>query len=458
MTTPARLFGRGSWTETARIASVLRRETVGGALLLAAAAVALVWANSPWAAAYETLRDTRVGPASLHLDLTLGTWAADGLLAVFFFVAGLELKREFVAGDLRDPRRAALPVAAAVGGMAIPALLFVLVNLGRDDGALRGWAIPSATDIAFALAVLAVISTHLPSALRTFLLTLAVVDDLLAIVVIAVFYTDDFSVVPLLLALIPLALFGLLVQKRIRSWWLLLPLAAVTWVLVHESGVHATVAGVLLAFTVPVVRSAAAGGPDAGPGLAEHFEHRIRPLSAGIAVPVFAFFSAGVALGGLSGLASSVTDSVAVGITVGLVAGKAIGITAATWLVARFTRAQLDEHLGWPDVVGLALLGGIGFTVSLLITELAYGLGSPTYDHAKVGILTGTILAAALATVILRMRNRRYRRMFEEERVDRDADGIPDVYQVTTVDDAAEHRGRPDAPPPGRTVGGSAES
>ncbi|MGY1660857.1 Na+/H+ antiporter NhaA [Geodermatophilus sp. SYSU D00705] len=458
MTTTTRLFGRGSWTEASRIATVLRRETVGGALLLAAAALALVWANSPWAESYETLRDTRVGPASLHLDLTLGTWAADGLLAIFFFVAGLELKREFVAGDLRDPRRAALPVAAAVGGMAVPALFFVLFNLGRDDGALRGWAIPSATDIAFALAVLAVISTHLPSALRTFLLTLAVVDDLLAIVVIAIFYTDDFSLVPLALALVPLALFGLLVQKRIRSWWLLLPLAAVTWVLVHESGVHATVAGVLLAFTVPVVRSAAAGGPDAGPGLAEHFEHRIRPLSAGIAVPVFAFFSAGVALGGLSGLTASVTDSVALGITVGLVAGKAIGITAATWLVARFTRAELDEHLGWPDVVGLALLGGIGFTVSLLITELAYGLGSPTYEHAKVGILTGTLLAALLAAVLLRLRNRRYRRMYEEERVDRDSDGIPDVYQVATVDQAAEHRVRPPgATPPGRTIGGSAE-
>jgi Na+:H+ antiporter, NhaA family len=427
--TRAPLLGRGSWAETRRITAVLREETVGGGLLLAAAAIALVWANSPWSAAYETLRDTRVGPASLHLDLTLGTWAADGLLALFFFVAGLELKREFVAGDLRDPRKAVLPVAAAVGGMAIPALLFVLINLSGADGALRGWAIPSATDIAFALAVLAVISTHLPSALRTFLLTLAVVDDLLAIVVIAVFYTEDLSVVPLLLALVPLALFGLLVQKRVRRWWLLLPLAAATWVLVHESGVHPTVAGVLLAFTVPVPRSEAAGGSAAGPGLAEHFEHRLRPLSAGVAVPVFAFFSAGVAVGGLSGLAASVTDRVALGIAVGLVVGKAIGISASTWLVSRFTRAELDEDLGWPDVLGLSLLGGIGFTVSLLITELAYGAGSTTYDHAKVGILTGTLVAALLATVVLRLRNRRYRRIAEEERVDTDADGVPDVYQ-----------------------------
>ncbi|MGY1762513.1 Na+/H+ antiporter NhaA [Geodermatophilus sp. SYSU D00779] len=456
--TRAPLLGRGSWAETRRIADILRKETVGGALLLAAAAIALVWANSPWGTAYETLRDTRVGPASLHLDLSLGTWAADGLLAVFFFVAGLELKREFVAGDLREPRRAALPIAAAVGGMAVPALIFVLLNLGRDDDALRGWAIPSATDIAFALAVLAVISTHLPAALRTFLLTLAVVDDLLAIVVIAVFYTSDLAVVPLLLALVPLAFFGLLVQKRIRSWWLLLPLALATWVLVHESGVHATVAGVLLAFTVPVVRSAAAGGPEAGPGLAEHLEHRFRPISAGVAVPVFAFFSAGVAVGGLSGLTASVTDSVAVGITLGLVLGKTIGITGATWLVSRFTRAELDENLGWPDVVGLSLLGGIGFTVSLLITELAFGLGTATYDHAKVGILTGTLLAALLATVVLRLRNRRYKRIYEDERADVDRDGVPDVYQRETVDDRAEHRPhREGAPPPGRAPGGSAE-
>jgi NhaA family Na+:H+ antiporter len=411
MTSPIRLLGRGSYSEARRIAAVLRRETVGGALLLVAAALALVWANSPWAAAYETLRDTSVGPASLHLHLSLGAWAADGLLAIFFFVAGLELKREFVAGDLREPRRAVLPVAAAIGGMAMPALFFVLVNLGTGHGALRGWAIPSATDIAFALAVLAVISTHLPTALRTFLLTLAVVDDLLAILVIAVFYSGSLSPLYLLATLLPLACFGLLVQRRIRSPWLLLPLAALTWVLMHASGVHATVAGVLLAFTVPVVRSQAAGGPDAGPGLAEHFENRIRPLSAGVAVPVFAFFSAGVTVGGLSGLGAALSDSVAIGIAVGLVAGKVVGITAATWLVSRFTRAQLDEDLGWADVVGLALLGGIGFTVSLLITELAYGAGTDRYDHAKVGILAGTLAAALLATVVLRLRNRRYKRM-----------------------------------------------
>jgi NhaA family Na+:H+ antiporter len=421
--TSTRLLGRGSWTETQRIASVLRKETVGGALLLIGAAIALIWANSPWGDAYESLRDTRIGPAALHLDLTLGTWAADGLLAIFFFVAGLELKREFVAGDLRDPRRAALPIAAAVGGMVVPALLFVLVNLGGPDGALRGWAIPSATDIAFALAVLAVISTHLPTALRTFLLTLAVVDDLLAIVVIAVFYTEAVSLGFLALAVATVGLFGLLVQKRIRSPWLLVPLAVLAWALMHSSGVHATVAGVLLAFTVPVAT-----------GSAERFEHVLRPLSAGVAVPVFAFFSAGVAVGGLSGLTSALSDSIALGIVVGLVVGKTIGITLATWLVSRFTRAELDENLGWSDVVGLSLLGGIGFTVSLLITELAYGAGSKSYEHAKVGILAGTLAAALLAAVLLRLRNRRYRRIAAEEGMDADRDGVPDVYQRPFAD------------------------
>jgi NhaA family Na+:H+ antiporter len=427
--TRPRLLSRGSWPEASRIADILRTETIGGLLLLLGTVIALVWANSPWADAYAGLRDTRVGPSALHLDLTLGTWAADGLLALFFFVAGLELKREFVAGDLRDPRRAAVPVAAAVGGVVVPALLYLLVTAGEADGASRGWAIPTATDIAFALAVLAVIGRHLPTALRTFLLTLAVVDDLLAIVIIALFFTTDLHVGALLLALLPLAAFTVLVQRRVRAWWLLLPLAAATWVLVHESGVHATVAGVLLGFAVPVIRSQAAGGPDAGPGLAEHFEHRFRPLSAGLAVPVFAFFAAGVTIGGASGLVDSLSDRVALGIVAGLVIGKTVGITAATWLVARFTRADLDSDLGWLDVFGLAVLGGMGFTVSLLIGELAFGAGSGRDEHVKVAVLVGSVLAALLASLVLRARGRAYARIAAAERVDADHDGVPDVYQ-----------------------------
>lgn len=414
-TTPTRrrLFPRGSWPRARRVADVLRTETVGGVLLVSAAAAALLFANSPWRDAYTALAGFTVGPAALHLDLSLATWAADGLLAVFFFVVGLELKREFLAGDLRDPRTALLPVAAAVGGMAVPALIYVAINLANPD-ALVGWAIPTATDIAFALAVLAVIGTHLPTALRTFLLTLAVVDDLLAITVIAVFYTDRLSVAALLGALVPLALFTLAVQRGVRSWWVLLPLAALTWVLVHASGVHATVAGVLLGFAVPVLGRRRVHGVS----LSEHFEHRWRPLSAGFAVPVFAFFAAGVTVvggGDGGGIGAALADTVTLGIVAGLVAGKTVGVLGATWLVQRCTRAELSDDLSWWDLLGLAQLAGIGFTVSLLVGELAFGTGTPQDDHVKIGVLGGSLLAALLATVVLRVRNAHYRRIRDVE-------------------------------------------
>ncbi|MFI7370881.1 Na+/H+ antiporter NhaA [Actinoplanes sp. NPDC049668] len=441
------LFGRGSWPEARRIGDILRKETIGGILLLAGAVVALVWANSPWTDGYEALRGFTFGPESLHLNLPVEKWAADGLLAIFFFVAGLELKREFVAGDLRDPRRAAVPIAAAIGGVMIPAVIYAVINLGSGQG--RGWAIPTATDIAFALAVLAVIGRHLPHAMRTFLLTLAVVDDLLAIVIIAVFYTADLSVLPLLGALLALAVFTVLVQRRVRSWWLLLPLAFATWALMHASGVHATVAGVLLGFAVPVLRSRAAGGPEAGPGLAEHFEHRFRPISAGVAVPVFALMSAGVAVGGISGLGAAFTDPVAVGIMAGLILGKPIGIVGATWLVTRFTRAKMDSGFAWIDLVGLAVLAGIGFTVSLLIGELAFGLGSDRDGHAKIAVLAGSLTATLLAAIILRLRNRTYRHIHDAENTDANRDDIPDVYQyhTDTRTEAASPRQFVDADP-----------
>ncbi len=422
----SRLFGRGSWSETRRVGDILRKETIGGALLLVAAAVALVWANSPWSGLYEAVRDYDVGPSGIHLDLSLRTWAADGLLAIFFFVAGLELKREFVAGDLRDLRRAAVPVAAAIGGVIVPAAFYLLVTGGAGAVTARGWAIPTATDIAFALAVLAVAGSHLPSALRAFLLTLAVVDDLLAITIIGIFYTDHLSVTPLVGAGAALAVFTVLVQHRVRSWWLLVPLATATWTMVHASGVHATVAGVLLALSVPVGRSGEGRGD--ATGLAEDFEHRFRPISAGIAVPVFALMSAGVTIGGLRGLSTAVEDPVAVGTVVGLVMGKPVGILAATWLIARFTHAELDEDLGWLDVVGLAILAGVGFTVSLLIGELAFGPASQRGEHVTVAVLAGSLIAALMATVVLRLRNRTYRRISEAEAVDRDRDGIPDAY------------------------------
>lgn len=422
-----KVLSRSSYPEYLRISQILRLETVGGALLLVATAAALIWANSPAAAAYFDLRDLKVGYEPWHLSLSLGHWASDGLLAIFFFIAGLELKREFVAGELRTFSKAVVPVAAAVGGVAVPAIVYILINLGQGADSLRGWAIPTATDIAFALAVLAVINTHLPAALRTFLLTLAVVDDLLAIGIIAFFYSSGLQPFLLLAALIPLGLFTLLVQKRIRSWYLLLPLAAATWALVHASGIHATVAGVLLGFAVPVLASKKRG--ETGAGMAESLEHRLRPLSAGFAVPVFAFFSAGVAIGGLQGFQSALADPVALGIVTALVAGKTIGVFGTTYVLTKTTRAKLDDDLAWIDVCGLALLAGVGFTVSLLIAELSFGPGSAHDDHAKVAILTGSLIAALLAAVLLRLRNRHYRAVQEAERRDADGDGVPDVFE-----------------------------
>lgn len=402
------LFGRGSPAEDRRLADVLRKETVGGALLLIAAAAAIVWANSPWAGAYHRLGAIAVGPHAWHLNLALSTWAADGLLAVFFFVVGLELKYEVLAGDLRDPRRAVLPVVAAVGGMVMPAAIFVVINLNTGDGALRGWAIPTATDIAFALAVLAVISSHLPSALRTFLLTLAVVDDLLAVTVIAAFYTSDLNLVALALAVVPLALFAV-AARRCATVWTLLPLAAATWYFVHQSGVHATIAGVLLGLAVPVDRPGKSGNAPQRRLHAKELEHRIRPLSAGFAVPVFAFFAAGVTIGGLGGLAATLRDPVAVGIAAGLVIGKVVGITGSAALTAALTRAELDTTCKWIDVVAVALLGGIGFTVALLIGDLAFADPSRR-ERVKLGILIGTVTAALLAAVLLTIRDRSYAR------------------------------------------------
>lgn len=430
------VLGRGSYREALRIGDILRRETVGGAVLVVAALVALIWANSPASASYFSLRDFEIGYEPWHLKLSLGAWAADGLLAVFFFLVGLELKREFVAGDLRNPARAVVPVAAAVGGVAVPALIYVLINRGSPE-ALGGWAIPTATDIAFAVAVLAIIGSHLPSALRIFLLTLAVVDDLIAIAIIAIFYTSDLAAAPLLLALVPLLLYAVLAHRHRRffglkapaAWLILLPLGILTWALVHASGIHATVAGVLLGFMIPVARSAASGGPTAGPGLSEVCEHRFRPLSTGIAVPLFAFFSAGVDVGGWSGLGSAFTDPVTLGIIAGLILGKPIGILGTTWLVTKVTRARLDSSFKWIDIFGVALLAGIGFTVSLLVAELSFGIESLHNDHAKVGILAASVGAALLASAVLTARNRHYRSVAAAERVDEDGDGIPDVYQ-----------------------------
>jgi NhaA family Na+:H+ antiporter len=428
---PRRLFTRSSWPEARYVASALRTETVGGALLLGAAVVALVWANSPWDTAYQLVRDVRVGPEALHLDLSLAQWAADGLLAVFFLVAGIELKREFVAGELSDRSKAALPIAAAVCGVVLPAGLYAVTAWVIEPGAgdaLRGWAIPTATDIAFALAVLAVISSHLPAALRSFLLTLAVVDDLIAITIIAVFYTESVALLPLALAVLPLLAFRWLLRRGLTHPLVLAVPALLAWGLVHAGGIHATVAGVLLGLLVPVARHRAEDGvtTENEYSLAERMEHRLRPWSAGVAVPVFAFFASGVSVVG-GGLGAALRDGAAVGVVVGLVAGKALGVFGGTWFFARFTRAELDEDLAWADVLGISLLSGVGFTVSLLIGDLAYQ-GSERDGPVKVAVLVGSLLASLLAAVVLHRRNRHYAVVEAREKVDADGDGTPDVY------------------------------
>lgn len=433
-----RLFWRPSWAEAQFVARALRTETLGGALLLGAAALALLWANTPWHDAYASLRDLEVGPSSAHLRLSLGAWSADGALALFFFVAGLEVKRELLVGDLRSPRQAALPVVAAVCGVAVPALVYLaVVTWAGDGGAARGWAIPTATDIAFALAVLAVLGSHLPSALRSFLLTLAVVDDLIAITIIALFYTSDLRPVPLLLALVPLAGYAFLVQRRVSRWWLLAPLALTTWALVHASGVHATVAGVLLGLTVPVRPRVhevpAAATLDRDTDVAQRFEHLLRPLSAGLCVPLFAFFASGVTLVGGSGggLGGTLRDPVVLAVVLALVVGKFVGVLGGTWLTARLTRAETDSEVGWVDVIGLALLTGIGFTVSLLVGDLAFA-GSDRADHVKVGVLLGSLVSAGAAALVLVPRNRHYAELEELEARDDDEDGVPDCFEGDT--------------------------
>ncbi|MDQ0776307.1 NhaA family Na+:H+ antiporter [Streptomyces aurantiacus] len=419
-----KVLGRLSLPERNFVADALRTETVGGVLLLVAAVTALIWANSPVRESYESVRDFHVGPAALGLDLSVEHWAADGLLAVFFFVAGIELKRELVAGDLKDPRAAALPVVAALCGMAAPALVYTLVGV-IGDGSLAGWAVPTATDIAFALAVLAVIGTSLPSALRAFLLTLAVVDDLFAILIIAVFFTDDLDFAALGGAVVGLAVFWLLLRKGVRGWYVYVPLALVVWGLMYNSGIHATVAGVAMGLMLRCT-TREDQGEEHSPG--EHVEHLVHPLSAGLAVPLFALFSAGVAVSG-GALGDVFTRPETLGVVLGLVVGKAVGIFGGTWLAARFTRASLSDDLAWPDVFAVASLAGIGFTVSLLIGELAF-VGDPALtDEVKAAVLTGSLIATVLASVLLKVRNAKYRKLWEDEERDEDLSGVPDVYE-----------------------------
>ena len=385
-----RAFGALTPNETSVVADILRQETVGGALLLVAAVIAVAWASSPWSQSYASFQHVHVGPLSLE------HWAADGGLALFFFIAGLELKRELTVGSLSRPADALVPVGAAIAGMIVPALIYLVINVHGD---VSGWATPMATDIAFALAVLAIVGSSLPPGLRAFLLTLAVVDDLGAITVIAIAFTSSINFLALAGAVVLLAGYAWLQHLRVRSWVVYLPLSIAIWSLVYASGVHATVAGVAMGLLTRVRLEA-----DEEHSPAERLEHRLRPLSAGLAVPFFALMAAGVTLSGGGHLFH---DPVVLGIVLGLVVGKTVGVLGGAWTVTRLTRAELAPGVTWLDVLGVAVLAGVGFTVSLLISELAFR--GETVEAAKTAVLAGSVIAGLAAAGILRLRNRAHR-------------------------------------------------
>jgi len=383
-------------------ARYLRTETTGGLILLGATAVALLWANSPLRDSYHALRDFRLGPEFLHLNLTLDDWAKDGLLALFFFVAGLELKRELVVGELSRFKQAVLPVVAAIGGMAVPALVALTVGWGTP-GIERAWAIPVATDIAFALGVLALTASNLPSSARVFLLSLAVVDDLGAIVVIAVLFTTGFDLVAVAVAVVALALYAFLQHRRVRTPWLYVPLALVTWVAVHSAGIHATIAGVALGL---LTRVRAGEGEAEAPAL--RLEHRLQPWSAAVAVPVFALFAAGISVNA-DALGAVFTTALPLAVLAGLLGGKVVGILGASLLAVKLRLAEKPREMGWRDMAALSVLGGVGFTVSLLIAELS--LPGEASELAKAAVLIASTVASLLAAALLLRRSKVHAQM-----------------------------------------------
>ena len=407
------------------IREFLRIEMSGSILLLVAAAVALLWANSPVSGSYFDFWHTDIGfqLGSLEVEETLQHWVNDALMVIFFFVVGLEIKYELVSGDLRDPKTAALPIVAAIGGMAVPALLYLAVAGGTEAGS--GWGIPMATDIAFAVGVLGVLGRRIPSAARLFLLTLAIVDDIGAIIVIAVFYTDDLDLRWLGLSL---GLLGVMVVMRLVRIWSIpayVVVGVAVWFATLESGVHATLAGVAIGLLTPacallnegVARDYARTAiedreldPDElyrlrfllseSVPIVERLQNRLHPASAYVVLPIFALANAGVDLrGGVLG--EAVTSAAGLGIGLGLVIGKPLGIVAAAFLAVRLGLGRLPERTSWGHVAGIGAIAGIGFTVSLFIAGLSFPESETLTDNAKVGIILASILAAAVGVGLL---------------------------------------------------------
>ena len=376
----------------------LATETAGGALLLAAAAVALFWVNAPFGGTYGDFWGTRVAIDLniIHLDETLGAWVNDALMAIFFFVVGLEIKREVLVGELASRRRAALPVFAALGGMIVPALVFLVFNLGGDGE--RGWGIPMATDIAFAVGVLSLAGPRVPTALKVFLLALAIVDDLGAIAVIAIFYTDSIAPGWLMAAAGLFALTLVLGRIGVRHVVIYLGVGVVAWLAVHESGVHATIAGVVMGLLMPVEHGAS--DEQGGASVLDRLEHLLHPWTSLVVIPIFALANAGIAIDG-GVVRDAATSPVSLGVALGLMLGKPIGITLFAFVPVKLGLAALPEGVRWPQLAAVSMVAGIGFTVSLFVTGLAF-TDVALVDDARIGILAGSAIIGVLGLLAIR--------------------------------------------------------
>lgn len=384
-------------TLSTRIDAFIRHEAVAGLLLIAAAVCALALANSRLDWLYDGLLETRasIRIGALSLDKPVLLWVNDGLMAIFFFLVGLEIKREFVQGELSTWRQAALPAIAALGGMVVPSLIYTIINWG-DAAALRGWAIPAATDIAFALAVLAVLGDRIPPSLKVFLMALAVLDDLGGIVIIAVFYTANLSYLSLALAAACIAVLVALNRAGVTRIAPYIIIGMVMWMFVLKSGVHATLAGVATALAVPA-------NDNADERCCEPLQHLIEALHPWVAfviLPLFAFANAGVSLHGIS--LSALAAPIPLGIALGLLLGKQLGILAATWIAVRFQIADRPQGSTWAQVYGVSIVAGIGFTMSLFIGTLAFP-GELQAAAVRIGVLAGSLASAMLGYTVLRL-------------------------------------------------------
>ncbi|MEJ6574222.1 MAG: Na+/H+ antiporter NhaA [Actinomycetes bacterium] len=381
------------------LSKALRDETFGGFLLLSSAALAMIIANTYFSQGYSDLLSHKLSIGFLNLDMSILHWISDGLLAIFFLVAGLELKHELLHGSLAKPSQALVPAVAALAGIGLPILFYTFLVRGNAD-AQEGWAIPMATDIAFALAVLAIAGKSLPTELRAFLLAVAVIDDLGAISVIAIFYSNKTDIQMLTLTLFLLVIFWITQKLNIGRWYVAIPLGLAIWWATYQSGIHATVAGIAIAL---LTRNRSRKNEISSPS--EIAEKYLRPVSVALVIPLFAFASSGVDIRSF-GLSQTITSPISTAIIISLVFGKALGVFGATYLVVRLTKAKLNPALRWSDVLAISLLAGIGFTVSLLIAELSYEDSENLMADAKVGILAASLIASICAVIAIRLRAR----------------------------------------------------